>query len=190
MLKHVQQSEVSSQHPIVTDPQTKIPTPKNQHVYTIYNQNIEKYFSTAKKTTSMYLQSVTDLQVKIIESWKKSMDSAITLQKKFANESKMNFEVPDATIKMVDDMTEQANKAQALQNKMMLASIEAIRQNIKAFNNNVRTFTEVNRKLVQSCGFQMDSPKIRPEEFKAAISEFKKVFRDIKIEQKQKSKRR
>lgn len=188
--KHVQNSEVYSEHQIVTDPQIKKVRPKNQDVDMIYNQNIEKYFSKAKKTTSTYLQSVTDLQVKIIESWKKSMDSAITLQRRFTNESKMNFEVPDATIKMMDDLTEQANKAQALQNKLVLDSIEAITQNINAFNNNVITFTQVNRKLAKSCGFQMPTSKIRPEKFKAAISEFKKVIGDIKIEQKQKSKRR
>ena len=112
------------------------------------------------------------------------MDLAITLQQKFARESKMNVKVPDVTIKIIKDMAEQANNAQELQNKMLLVSIEAIRQNIKSFNNNVRGFTEVNRKLVHFYGSQMAAPKIGPETFKAAISEFKKVARDMEVERK------
>ena len=185
MVKNLQKSKFSSTHPSTdTAPQPTITTPKKQDVFTGYNQGIEKYFSAAKKTTAIYLQSVTDLQEKIIESWKKSMDLAITLQQKFAKESKMNVEVPDVTIKIIKDMAEQANNAQELQNKMLLVSIEAIRQNIKSFNNNVRGFTEVNRKLVHFYGSQMTAPNIGPETFKAAISEFKKVVRDIEVERK------
>lgn len=189
MIKHVQKAKFSSERPTVTTPQPKV-TKKQEDLYTVYNQSIQRYFNTAKKTTAIYLQSVTDLQEKIIESWKKSMDSAINLQEKFAHESKMNVKVPDEAIKMINYMAEQANKAQSLQNKMLLASIGAISQNIKSFNDNVKAFTEVNRKLVQTCGSQMAAPKIEPEAFNAAISEFKKVMEHIEVKPTPKSKRR
>ena len=188
MVKHDQLTRVHSQHP--TDPvhPPKITT-KKQDVLTVYNQNIQRYFISAKKTTSVYLQSVTDLQEKIIETWKKSMDSANSLQQKFAQDSKMKIEVPDASINMINEISNQANKAQELQNKMMIASIEAIRENIKSFNNNVISFTEVNRKLAESCGSQMVSPNIGPEVFKSTILEFKKTIECFEVEQTNKIKK-
>ena len=188
MQKHDRQTRVNSPHPNDPVHPPKITT-KKQDVLTVYNQNIQRYFISAKKTTSVYLQSVTDLQEKIIETWKKSMDSAISLQQKFAQDSKMKVEVPDASIKMINEISDQANKAQELQNKMMVASIEAIRQNIKSFNNNVKSFTEVNRKLAESCGSQMVSPNIGSEVFKPTILEFKKTIECFEVEQTHKIKK-
>ncbi len=191
MVKNVPTTRVHSlQHPRVsTSP--KITTPqKKEDLFAVYNQSIEKYFTVAKKTTATYLQSVTDLQEQIIDSWKKSVDSAITLQQEFAHKSKMNVEVPDHTIKVINDMAEQTNKSKELQNKMLLASISAIRENIKAFNDNVKTFSEINKKLAESCGSQMTLPQIGAESFKPAIAEFKKIMRDIQVEHPHKSKRR
>jgi len=191
MVKNVLKSKVHSpQYPRVSKPHPKVTTPKKQDdVFTVYNQSIEKYFNAAKKTTATYLQSVTDLQQEIIESWKKSMNSAIILNQEFAHQSKMNAEVPDETIKVINDIAELADKSQSLQNKMLLASIAAIRQNIKAFNHNVKTFSEMNKKLVESSGSQMVLPQIGPETFKSAITEFKKIMGEIKVEQPQTSKK-
>ncbi len=185
MVKNVPRTRVHSiQHPRVSTPQ------KKEELFAVYNQSIEKYFAVAKKTTAIYLQSVTDIQEKIIDSWKKSVDSAITLQQEFAHKSKMNVEVPDHTIKVINDMAEQANKSKELQNKMLLASISAITENIKAFNDNVKTFSEINKKLAKSCGSQMTLPQIGADSFKPAITEFKKIVRDIQVEYPHKSKRR
>lgn len=178
------------QHPRVLTP-PKITTPqKKEDIFTVYNQSIEKYFTVAKRTTATYLQSVTDLQEQIIDSWKKSVDSAITLQQEFAHKSKMNVKVPDQTIKVINDMAEQTNKSKELQNKMLFASISAIMENIKAFNDNVKTFSQMNKKLAKSCGSQMTLPQISAEAFKPAITEFKKIMRDIQVEHPHKSKRR
>ena len=180
----------SLQHPRVSTP-PKITTPqKKEDLFTVYNQSIEKYFTVARKTTATYLQSVTDLQEQIIDSWKKSVDSAITLQQEFAHKSKMNVKVPDQTIKVINEMAEQTNKSKDLQNKMLFASISAIMENIKAFNDNVKTFSQMNKKLAESCGSQMTLPQISAEAFNPAITEFKKIIRDIQVEHPHKSKRR
>ena len=191
MVKNVPRTRVhAQQHPKVsTPPKITIPQ-KKEDLFTVYNQSIEKYFSVAKRTTATYLQSVTDLQEQIIDSWKKSVDSAIILQQEFAHKSKMNVDVPDQTIKVISDMAEQANKSKELQNKMLFASIFAIIENIKAFNDNVKTFSQMNKKLAESCGSQMTLPQISAEAFKPAIFEFKKIMRDIQVEHPHKSKRR
>ena len=158
MVKNVSRTKVHAQHHPRVSTHQKITTPqKKEDIFTVYNQSIEKYFTVAKRTTATYLQSVTDLQEQIIDSWKKSVDSAITLQQEFAHKSKLNVDVPDQTIKVISDMAEQANKSKELQNKMLFASIFAIIENIKAFNDNVKTFS------------QMTLPQIGAETFKPAI---------------------
>jgi hypothetical protein len=89
---------------------------------------------------------------------------------------------------LINDIAEQADKAQALQNKMLFVSIDAIRQNIKAFNDNVKTFSEMNKKFAEVSGSQIVIPQISPDVFKSAITEFKKTLREIKVEQPQTSK--
>jgi len=183
MKKNVPRARVHSlPHARVSTPSRIITRQKKEDLFTVYNQNIEKYFTVAKKTTATYLQSVTDLQEKIIDSWKKSMDSAIALQQEFAHKSKMNVKVPDQTIKVMNNMTKQAIKSKELQNKVISASISAIMQNIKAFNDNVKTFSEMNKKLAESSGSKMTFPQIGVEAFKPSIIEFKKIMRDIQVE--------
>jgi len=192
MLKHVPKSkDFFSQHAKITKPQPKITsTRKEEDVFTVYSQSIENYLYSVKKNTAVYLQSVTDLQEKIIDSWQKSMGSAITLQKKFAQESNASIQVPDATIKLINDLAAKEDKTQALQNKILLSSIEVIRQNIKCFNDNLRTFTELNRKIVQSGSSQIKMPQIRTQEFKSTLLEFRRMIQDVQVRPTQKSKRR
>lgn len=191
MAKNVSNSKIHLTKDLgISKPHPKVTTTKKQDddVFAVYQQCIEQYFNAAKKTTATYLQSVTDLQQEIIESWKKSMNSAIILNQKFSDQSKMNAEVPHETIKLINDIAEQADKAQALQNKMLFVSIDAIRQNIKAFNHNVKTFSEMNKKFAEVSGSQIVFPQISPDVFKSAITEFKKTLREIKVEQPQTSK--
>jgi len=192
MLKHVRKSkDFFSQYANITEPQPKITsTRKEEDVFTVYNQSIENYFNSVKKTTAVYLQSVTDLQEKIIDSWHKSMNSAITLQKKFAHESNTSIKVPDATIKLINNLAAKEDKTQALQNKILLSSIEVIRQNIKCFNDNLITFTELNRKIVQSGSSQIKMPQIRPPELKSTLLEFRRMIQDVQVRPTLKSKRR
>jgi len=183
MLKHVPKSkDFFSQHSKITKPQPKITsTRKEEDVFTVYNQSIENYFNSVKKTTAVYLQSVTDLQEKIIDSWQKSMNSVITLQKKFAQESNTGIPVPDATIKLINNLAAKEDKTQALQNKILLSSIEVIRQNIKCFNDNLITFTELNRKIVHSGSSQIKMPQIRPPELKSTLLEFRRMIQDVQV---------
>ena len=54
-------------------------------IFSVYKQSIDKYFSEMKAITADYLQSITNLQEELIESRKKNIDSAITIQKSFCN---------------------------------------------------------------------------------------------------------
>ena len=154
---------------------------KQDDIYDVCMQNVDRYFSDIKKTTATYLQSVTDLQQEIVRSWRNTIDTAITFQQKFVSNSSINMKTPGLTTKLVDAVYEQLNKAHELQNQMLIASIDAIGQNVKSFNNNVKSFTELRNKMIESYLSLMKMPKVDAETLKKAISSYKKDMPKIEL---------
>jgi hypothetical protein len=125
-------------------------TPETKEIYTTYKQNIDKFFDDIEKSAPQYLQSITNLQQEYTSSWRNTIESAISLQQEFTTKAGINTNVPVAVIKAVNDVTEEVIKARAVQNKVVLAAIDATRQNIKTFNENAKAFAGLNENLYQS----------------------------------------
>ena len=58
--------------------------------------------------------------------------------------------IPEATLKIIRDTTEEFVKAASIQNQITLATIDATQQNIKTFNDNAKSFADLNRNILQS----------------------------------------
>lgn len=125
-------------------------TQETKEIFAVYKQNVEKYFSEVEKTAPQYLQSITNLQQEYTAAWKNAIESAISLQQEFATKAGINTNVPAVVVKLVNDATEELIKAKAVQNKLVLASIDAVQQNVKTFNDNAKTFATLNESIVQS----------------------------------------
>jgi len=152
---------------------------ESNDIYEVYRENVERYFSEVKKTTAGYLQSMTDLQQEIIKSWRNAIDSAIALQGKFTEKLGLNTSLSEETIKVAANLSKEVNRAQQLQNEMLLVSLETMGKNIKTFNHNVNAFTELSGKVMES--FIPFIPKVDPETVNKVISEFKKTTDRIKL---------
>jgi len=133
-----------------------IPQPESQSaeytndIYSVCQQSIDKYFKEAKSNAATYLQSVSDLQQEIVESRKNNVESAISLQKTMADKLGINTNIPDESLDIARNFAEQTTKAWNFQNQLMLTSLETLSKNIQAFNDNSKTFAEVNGKLIDS----------------------------------------
>jgi hypothetical protein len=125
-------------------------TQETKEIFTVYKQNIDKYFNEIEKTAPQYLQSITNLQQEYTSAWKNAIESAISLQQEFATKAGINTNVPAAIIKLVNDATEELIKAKAVQNKLVLAAIDAVQQNVKTFNDNAKAFASLNENIMQS----------------------------------------
>lgn len=120
-----------------------------KEIYATYKQNVEKFFEDVEKAAPQYLQSITNLQQEYTSAWKNAIESAISLQQEFTTKAGINTNVPAAVIKAVNDVTEEVIKARSVQNKVILAAIDATKQNIKTFNENAKAFTGLNENLFQ-----------------------------------------
>ena len=80
-----------------------------------------------------------------------NVDSTSTLgQKEFVKKAGIATNIPEATLKVIRDTTEEFVKAASIQNQITLATIDATQQNIKTFNDNAKSFADLNRNIIQS----------------------------------------
>ena len=119
-------------------------------VFSSWKQTSDKYFDAVEKSIPSYHQSVTSLQQEYIQACENAIDSTIEFQRKFANKTGINTNVPEATLKAVRDSNEQVIKSFDVQSKMALATVDAARQNVQTFANNAKAFAELNNNVMQS----------------------------------------
>ena len=118
--------------------------------FSVYQQNIDKLFTTVKQSVPQYHQSITNVQQEFLHAYESMIDSSITIQREFVKKSGISTAIPEAALKAMQDTNEELVKAAAIQNQMALATIDATQQNIKAFNDNAKSFAELNKNILQS----------------------------------------
>ena len=119
-------------------------------IFSVYQQNVDKFFNGIRTSVPQYHQAITNVQQEFIQAYENIADSAVSLQKQYAKKAGVAANVPEATIKVIQDTTEEIVKATSIQNQVTLATIDAVQQNIKTFNDNANSFAELNRNILQS----------------------------------------
>ena len=123
-------------------------TPKD--AFSIYQQNVDKIFTKIKQSVPQYHQSITNVQQEYLQAYENIVDSSFTMQKEFAKKSGIAANIPEATLKVIHDTTDEFVKAASMQNQIALATIDATQQNIKTFNDNAKSFADLNKNVLQS----------------------------------------
>ncbi len=125
-------------------------TANPKDLFSVYQQNVDKFFSGIRQSVPQYHQAITNVQQEFIQAYENIADSTITLQKEYAKKAGIAANIPEATIKVMQDTTEEIVKATSINNQVTLATIDATQQNIKTFNDNAKSFAELNRNILQS----------------------------------------
>ena len=127
-----------------------VKTNQSNSVYSIYQQNVQKYFESISKNTPQYFQATTHFQEECMKAAQKSFDAAITMQQEFAQKSGLSVNIPDAAKSVIVDSNKQIIQASSIQNQIAKTVMDATTQNVKAFNDNVNAFTDLNKNIIQS----------------------------------------
>lgn len=128
---------------------SEIDSSKSTSVYSILENSLDEYFKQVKMNAMSYLQAVSDLQQEIITLRKNNMESMIKLQKT-SSELKFNPNVSESVLNLVKNLSNQSNNAWNFQNHLLLMSIETLSKNIQAFNDNAKTFSDINQQILSS----------------------------------------
>ena len=119
-------------------------------LFSVYQANVDKFFNGIRTSVPQYHQAITNVQQEFIQAYENIADSAVSLQKEYAQKAGIAANIPEATIKVIQDTTEEVVKATSIQNQVTLATIDATQQNIKTFNDNAKSFADLNRNILQS----------------------------------------
>ena len=122
----------------------------SKDIFSVYQENVDKMFNCVKQSVPQYHQSITNVQQEYLKAFENMVDSSIAIQKEFVIKAGIVSDVPSTTLKVIDDTTEEIVKASSIQNQIVLASIDATQQNIKTFNDNAKSFVELNKNILQS----------------------------------------
>ncbi len=126
------------------------PPQESKDIFTVCKQNVAKFFGEIEKSTPRYQQSVAKLQHDYIEAWKNVINSAITLEQEYATKTGLNANVPEETMRTINEITNQAINAYVAQNKIALDAADASRQAFNSFNENTKSFASLNRTMMEA----------------------------------------
>ena len=125
-------------------------TTSSKDLFSVYHQNLDKFFNGIRTSVPQYHQAITNVQQEYLQAFENVTDSTLTLQKEFAKKAGIASNIPEASIKVMQDTAEEITKAASIQNQITLATIDATQQNIKTFNDNAKSFAELNRNILES----------------------------------------
>ncbi|ABK77951.1 conserved hypothetical protein [Cenarchaeum symbiosum A] len=119
-------------------------------VHDVYQQNVDRFMEAVKQSVLKYHQSVTNAQKEYVDACENVINPAITLHREFAKKTGMVMNVPDASLRLIHDTTEEAVKAASIGNQIALTAIDAAQQNVRTFNDNAKAFTDLNKNILHS----------------------------------------
>ena len=118
--------------------------------FSTYQKNIDDIFQNVKKSVPQYYQSITNVQQECLQAFENIVKATIALQKEYVAKTGITSNMSASTTKVVHDATEEMTKFASLQNQIVLATIDATQQNIKTFNDNAKSFADLNKSIFQS----------------------------------------
>ncbi len=125
-------------------------TTETKEIFSVCKQNVNRCFDEAEKNVAQYLQAITNLQQECATACKNTIENTISMQQEYASRTGLSTNVPASYLKAVNDAAEEIVKTSSVQNKAILAAIDAARQNVKTFNDNARAFSDMNANILQS----------------------------------------
>jgi len=119
-------------------------------VYSMYKQNVQKYFENISKITPQYFQAITHLQEECLKATEKTITASVSVHQEFAKKTGISTDIPSAAKTAIIDTNKQIVQASTVQNQFVKTTIDTAVQNIQAYSENVNAFADLNKNIVQS----------------------------------------
>ncbi len=119
-------------------------------IFVSIGESFDKIHNSIEQSTPVYTQSLSNLQQEYLTVWKNMMCSNITLQKEYVKKIGLNTESKEITTQIIQKVTDEMLKGLKIQSKFIQTWLDTSKQNIHRINENSTTFTEVNKKFINS----------------------------------------
>ena len=129
---------------------------ESKDIYTLYSRNLNTFFGEIEKMIPQYRQAMSNLQHTYATYCKDVMKSAISLTHEIASNAGTNIGVTQPIAKMVNTASDGLIKAQDLQIKAVLSTIDAANQSLNTYANIAKNIAEINQNMLHT-GISMSS---------------------------------
>jgi len=119
-------------------------------IFAVYDENVDKYYDNVEKSIPKYSQAIEELQQEYLQTYENVTKATLSLQKEFLKKTGWSTNFPEATQKVFQDTTDAFVKARSVRDQVILATIDTAKQNIKTWNDNAKTFADLNRNVLQT----------------------------------------
>ncbi len=130
--------------------QPKSTLSQSKDAFSLYKQNTEKFFNNVRQSVPQYHQAITNIQQEYLQASESVTNSVLEFQKDTTRNSGIPTNVSDTTVRAIQDTADDMAKASSINNQIVLMNIDAAQQNIKTFNDNVKSFANLNRDIIKS----------------------------------------
>ena len=125
------------------------PTDDSKDIFAECKKNTEKFFNEIDKSSPVYHHIATDVQRSYLDAWKNVINSSIALQQEYAAKTGLNINMPEETMKAIQNMMESATTAYQNQNKFVFDSTETSKKIFDVFSENTKIFASLNKNMME-----------------------------------------
>ena len=125
-------------------------TQEAKDVFGVYEENTRNAFLTIRKEVPKFHQAITDLQQQYVQTCENTIKTGLTVHRGFANKTGIIPNIPDIALTAIKNTNMEINKACSLQTQMIQTSLDATKQNIQTFNENAKSFADLNKNIIHS----------------------------------------
>lgn len=121
-------------------------TADTQDIYDTVKNNFLRSIDEIVKVQPQYSQSISNLQLDYIHTIKNTIQTAISAQKQLIGGLNIQLAAPytEQFTKQSNEITNNAIRAVAINNELIINALEAARENLKIYNRTVDSVTEFN----------------------------------------------
>ena len=121
-------------------------TADTQDIYDTVKNNYLRSIDEIVKVQPQYSQSISNLQLDYIQTIKNTIQTAISAQKQLTSGLNIQLAAPytEQFTKQSNEITNNAIRAVAINNELIINALEAARENLKIYNRTVDSVTEFN----------------------------------------------
>ena len=119
-------------------------------IFVSMGESFDKIHNSIEQLTPVYTQSLSNLQQEYLTAWKNMMCSNITLQQEYVKKIGLGTESMEITTQVIQKVTDEMLKGLKIQSKFIQTWLDTSKQNIHRINENSITYTEVNKKFINS----------------------------------------
>lgn len=121
-----------------------------KNIYQSVSAGFEQIHNNVEQLTPEFIQSLSNLQQEYFTAWKNIVSTNFSMQEEYAKKIGSSSESTDMAEQTIQKITDEIVNNFKLQNNFMKTWLDTSKQNIHAINENSTSFSDVNKKFIES----------------------------------------